>query len=192
MCHHHDPRTDQCRHGIQIRSQDGRNIGQQNVAGHATANPGHHAEQGGHDRVQAVFEGLVRAGDREEGQPRSVGHRHRVPLLPDRGGEAERDDSGKERHTQITPVIDRRRRSGANDDITNKASAVCRRKREHQDAEQIQPAPDASHRAAQGEHEGAGKIQQELKRRQRHVCGNHPMKLMSVDDQGALRGNWGG
>src|SRR6185369_2599970 len=54
VCDHDGGRTEQSGHGVQLRSQHSGNLGQQNIPGHAAADPGHHAEQRSHHWIQPI------------------------------------------------------------------------------------------------------------------------------------------
>jgi hypothetical protein len=82
--------------GVKIGAQYGGNLGQKHIAGHAAADPGQHAEGRCHDGVQPEGERLLRAGNREEPQSRSVEQEHRVAQPVDDGRSPEGNDSGEQ------------------------------------------------------------------------------------------------
>src|SRR5689334_12181625 len=54
---------------IQLGAQYGRDLRHEDVAQHATSDPGEHPQQHCGDRVESEGDGLERAGDREQAQP---------------------------------------------------------------------------------------------------------------------------
>ena len=59
---HYHGSTGEGSNGIKVGTQDCGNLGQEDVARHAAANPGQHTQQRGHDRIEPVGERLLRAG----------------------------------------------------------------------------------------------------------------------------------
>ena len=115
------------------------------------------------------------ASDGKERQSRSVEHQHRIPSLPDRGRKIECDNPGHERHAQVTPVFEGLRWNGSNDHIPDDSSGICRRKRQHQHAKEIQFALHACHRTTERKDKCAGQIEHQLEPLHRHVCWDHAM-----------------
>ena len=88
-------RTGQGGDGVKIGAQHSRDLGQEYIAGHAAADPGQHPEKRRNDRVEPEGERLLRAGNREEGQPNSVEQEHRAAQPADQGGPEKGDGTGK-------------------------------------------------------------------------------------------------
>src|SRR5580704_14884922 len=82
-------RAGQSGDGVKIGAQYGGNFDQKHIAGHAAADPGQHAEERRHDRVEPEAERLLRTGNREETQPSGVEQEHRAAQPVDDGGAPE-------------------------------------------------------------------------------------------------------
>jgi hypothetical protein len=69
---HDHGRAGQGGNGVKIGAQHGGDLRQEHIAGHAAPDPGQHAEEHRHDRVEPEGERLLRTGNREEPQPCGV------------------------------------------------------------------------------------------------------------------------
>jgi hypothetical protein len=145
--------------GVKIGTQHGGDLGQEHVAGHPSADPGHDAEKRRHDGIEPESERLFRASNREESQPRGVEKEHRAAHPVDGGGPPEGEGSNEQRNRQITPVADRRRRHCADHQVASDAPGITRRKRQDQNPEQIEPVLDPRRRTAQREDKGTDEIE---------------------------------
>ncbi len=75
---HHHRRAGQRGDGIDLTAQDGRHLVHQHIARHAAAYGGQHPEQGRRDGIDAVGQGLLRAGDGKQGQPGRIQQHNQV------------------------------------------------------------------------------------------------------------------
>jgi hypothetical protein len=71
--------------------------------------------------------------------------------------------ASEERHAEIAPIGDRAGRNNADQQVAGDAPGICRRERQHQNAEQVQRALDPRQRPAQRKHEGARQIKHKRK-----------------------------
>src|ERR1700745_208000 len=106
----------------------------------------------------------MRARDSEESQSRSIEQQYRVPSLHDGRRAKKRDDSRDERHTQISPIVDRPGWNSPDENIPRDSAGVRRNKGEHQNTKHIQLVLDTRHRPAECKDESTGKIKQIWKR----------------------------
>jgi NAD(P)-dependent dehydrogenase (short-subunit alcohol dehydrogenase family) len=159
IAHHHHGGPGQRRYRIYLGAHHGRDLGQQHVARDAAADPGQHAEQRRHERLHAEHQRLLGAGHAEQRQAGGVEHQHGIAQVAQARVPEEDQHAGQQRGRQVAPVADRSRRRGADQEVAHDAARIGGNKRQHQHAEQIEPAAHAGHGAAEGEHEGAQQVE---------------------------------
>ena len=109
--------------------------------------------------VEAVVEGLERAGDAEQRQPERVEDVDQ-PLHPaQRRVEGEGEQPGDDRDQQVAPVLERGRRGGADQHVAQEPAAETRRTGQDQHAEDVEALADGDQGAGDREHEDAEQVE---------------------------------
>jgi len=155
----HDRCARQCRDRVQVRTQHLRDFGEKDVACHAAADSGQHAEKRGHYRVESEVDRLLRTGHGEERQPRRIEQQNRIAQSVDAGVPEERDDTRQHGNQKVAHVRQRTGRHRADQYVSANPAEVSRDERQDQDAEDVQPTVDRCYRPADREDEGADEIE---------------------------------
>jgi hypothetical protein len=107
-----------------------------------------------HNRIHAEGQRFLGAGHGEERQSPSVEQEDGVAPPVDAGKPAEGQHARQKGNGQISPVADRCGRDRANQQIAGDTSEIPRHERQHQNAEQVEPALDGSGGTAEREDKG--------------------------------------
>jgi hypothetical protein len=70
-----------------------------------------------------------------------------------------RYDAGKDGYRRVSPVFDRERRHGTDDQISRDRTKCRRRKGENLNPKEVEPPPNACSCSADGKNESAGKVE---------------------------------
>lgn len=162
--------------GVDVFAQDVGHIPGEHVAQHAAARAGQQTDKDQQQRVGAVGEGDggVDACDREDAEPGRVHEQHeRVKhalAAPDEAAHKreKQHDRHAERHEQVHRVLKRARRGQPHDEIAQDAAADGRRDAQQPHAENVHVLFDAEHRAADGERDRSGQLEQKEERLHGH------------------------
>ena len=157
-------------------AQDVGHISGEHVAQHAAARAGQQADKDQQQRVGAPGEGDggVDARDREDAEPGRIHEQHErvkhaLAAADEPAHEREKQhDRHAERHEQIDRVLKRARRGQPHDKIAQDAAADGRRDAQQPHAENVHVLFDAEHRAADGERDSSGQLEQKEKGIHRH------------------------
>jgi hypothetical protein len=181
----HDQRSaDQSRDGVQPAAQHAGDLPDQHVAHRPTSHPGDRTED---DRLRwpdSQVEGLARSGDREQAQPGGVQHVDRGSQPTQPSAEQERNQPSAGSHRQVTPVAERGRWQGAEQDVAEDAPTHRCDHAEGDDTDDVHMRrSDRGQRAVQCERERPGKVQDEQQRR----SGGHGSGLPHSTQDAAAR-----
>src|SRR3712207_6158948 len=106
----HDGRPDQGGDGVQLAAQDRRDLAHEDVAQHAAAGRGYHAEQHRLHGSHTEGEAFRRPGHAEQGEARGVERVQRTVQSLQRGAGKERDEAAGRHRREIAPVAEGGRR----------------------------------------------------------------------------------
>jgi len=157
--HHHYSRTNQCRDRVKLGAQHGRDFSHKHIAHHAASDSGQHAEQRRRNRSGVKGQRFTRARNRKESESGGVEHQYRAAQPVDDSIPIERNQPGKDRDNDISPVADGRRRNRTDHHIASDAPRVACGERQNENSKEIEPVLHSSRRAAEGKHERTPKIE---------------------------------
>lgn len=164
------------RAGVDVLAQDVGHIPGEDIAQHAAARAGQQADKHQQQRVGAPGErgGGVHARDCEDAEPGRVHDEHErvehtLAAADDPAHEREKQhDRHTERDEQIDRVLKCARRRQPHDEIAQNAAADGRRDAQQPHAENVHMLFDAEHRAADGERDRPGQLEQKEEGFHRH------------------------
>ena len=78
MTYYHHDCSDESRDSVELGAQHGRYLRKKYVAQHSAADPGQHAKQRCHHRIESVTESLLCADDSEDSQSCGIEDQHKI------------------------------------------------------------------------------------------------------------------
>lgn len=101
---HHHGCAGERRERIEIGSQDGRYFTGKHVAQHAATDPGQHAKERRHDRVESVDQGFFGPGNGEESKAHGIEPQDRIAQPLNDGEPVKGQQAGENGDAEILPV----------------------------------------------------------------------------------------
>src|SRR5689334_22934564 len=113
--------------------------------------------------MEVKGERLRGARNSEEGQTCSVEDQDGTTQTVNKRITIERQQTRSQRNSDISPIAERRDRSRTNHYVAGDSPGIGRSEGQHEHAKDIKPMLDSGHAPAEGEHEGAGQVEDSVK-----------------------------